>query len=180
MTINIKNRTLFCKDNLEVLRGINSDSVDLIYLDPPFNKNKVFMAPIDTTSEGASFVDIFREADVKEEWLYLIKKKYKKTYGLIEGVKQFGNKYNWCYLSYMAVRLMEIRRVLKDTGSVYLHCDPTMSHYLKLLLDCIFDEKNFRNEIVWCYSRPSAPKQRQLSRVHDIIFWYSKGDHWLF
>ncbi|MGU9956298.1 MAG: DNA-methyltransferase [Arenicellales bacterium WSBS_2016_MAG_OTU3] len=61
-----------------------------------------------------------------------------------------------------------------------LHCDPTMSHYLKLMLDCIFGENNFRNEIVWCYSRPSAPKQKQLSRVHDIIFWYSKGKNWKF
>ena len=73
-----------------------------------------------------------------------------------------------------------MRKLLKETGSFYLHCDPTMSHYLKILLDIIFGVKNFRNEIVWCYSRPSAPNQRQLSRVHDIIFWYTKGKSWKF
>lgn len=84
------------------------------------------------------------------------------------------------YLSYMAERLAEIRRVLKDTGSCFMHCDPTASHYLKLVMDAIFGGRAFRNEIVWCYSRPSAPKQKQLSRVHDIVLWYSKGRTWTF
>ena len=84
------------------------------------------------------------------------------------------------YLSYIAERLVEIHRVLKNTGSVYLHCDPTASHYLKAVMDAVFGGRSFRNEIVWCYSRPSAPRQRQLSRVHDIVFWYSKGSAWTF
>ena len=171
---NLKNRTIFCRDNLEVLRGINSNCIDLIYLDPPFNKNKNFVAPIGSQSVGASFSDIFRKEDVKEEWLYLIEKKHKKTHNLIEGVRGFGNKYNWCYLSYMAVRLMEMNRILKDTGSLYLHCDPTMSHYLKLLLDCTFGEENFRNEVVWKYTGNSIPKY-SYPKKHDIILFYSKG-----
>ena len=190
MNCNItEDRTIFHKDNLEILQGINSNCIDLIYLDPPFNKKKVFTAPIGRSSaKGASFSDIFREEDVQDEWLQIIEAKkdecinYKKIYTLLQSSKQLEGRssYNYCYLSYMAIRLIEMHRILKDTGSIYLHCDQTMSHYLKILLDCIFGEKNFRNEIVWCYSRPSAPKQRQLSRVHDILFWYSAGQAWTF
>ena len=84
------------------------------------------------------------------------------------------------YLSYMVERLVQMKIILKPTGSIYLHCDPTYSHYIKIIMDGIFGQENFRNEIVWCYSRPSAPSQRQLSRVHDIILWYSKGSEWIF
>ena len=188
--LNVKNRTIFCKDNLEVLKGINSNSIDLIYLDPPFNKKKEFTAPIGSSAEGASFKDWFREEDIKDEWLQTIKEDYDGLYIFLESVKNLSstessknNKhylYNYCYLSYMAIRLIETHRILKNTGSIYLHCDNTMGHYIKILMDIIFGEKNFRNEIVWCYSRPSAPKQKQLSRVHDIIFWYSKSNTWQF
>ena len=187
---NLNNRTIFCKDNLDILQGMNSNSIDLIYLDPPFNKNKTFSAPIGSSAEGASFSDVFREEDVKDEWIQEIKEDYDGLYKFLNNIKELSsitnttrNKhylYNYCYLCYMAIRLIEIRRILKDTGSIYLHCDPTMSHYLKILLDILFGEKNFRNEIVWGYSRPSAPKQKQLSRVHDIIFWHSKSDKWVF
>ena len=84
------------------------------------------------------------------------------------------------YLVYMAVRVVELKRVLKPTGSLYLHCDPTASHYLKLLLDAIFDKESFRNEIVWCYTGPGSPKMRQFNRKHDTILWYSKGKTWAF
>ncbi len=176
----LKNRTIFCSDNLDIMQGIDSNSIDLIYLDPPFNKNKVFTSPIKSSSKGASFKDIFKEEDIKDEWLETIKEDNEKLFDFLNGIKNIGHKSNYCYLCYMAIRLIEIYRILKNTGSCYLHCDPTMSHYLKLLLDIVFGEKNFRNEIIWCYSRPSAPKQKQLSRVHDIIFWYSKGKQWTF
>ena len=181
MNLNIANRTIFCRDNLDVLRGLNSESVDLVYLDPPFNKKKVFTAPIGSQAEGAEFSDIFKRADVKDEWLDLIEFDYPDIYKLISAVKEISpSDYNWCYLSYMAIRLIECRRVLKSTGSLYLHCDPTMSHYLKALLDCIFDEKNFRNEIVWGYTGPGSPQMKQFNRKHDVIFWYSKGKRWTF
>ena len=163
-----------------MLRGINSESVDLIYLDPPFNKKKVFTAPIGTTAEGASFKDIFREEDVKKAWIALIKKDYPKIYSLLKGVEIFGGKYNWCYLTYMAIRLIECHRVLKRTGNLYLHCDPIMSHYLKLLLDCIFEERNFRNEVVWWYKDPSGGSKRNFRKKHDILFFYSKTDDYFF
>ncbi len=178
----IKNRTIFCHDNLDILRGINSACVDLIYLDPPFNKKKTFTAPIGSSAEGASFSDIFRKEDVKDEWLQDIKEDYYAVHDLLSAIKSIegGSSYNFCYLAYMAIRLMECHRVLKSTGAIYLHCDQTMSHSLKLLMDCIFGETNFRNEILWCYHGPGSPKMRQFNRKSDSIFWYSKGKVWTF
>ena len=180
MSCNVDNRTIFCRDNLDVLRGINSKSIDLVYLDPPFNKKKEFTAPIGSSAEGASFSDVFKEEDVKEEWIKTIEEDNEELRKFLLSVQDWDNTYNFAYLAYMAIRVLEIRRILKETGSIYLHCDPTMSHYLKLLLDCVFGEQSFRNEIVWCYTRMSAGKQRQLSRAHDIIFWYSKENDWTF
>ncbi len=145
MQHNIANRTIFCKDNIDILQGIDSESIDLIYLDPPFNKKKTFTAPIGSSAEGAAFKDIFKQEDVKSEWLQTIQEDKDNIFNLLEAVKNIEGKtsYNFCYLAYMAIRLIECHRVLKETGSLYLHCDSTMSHYLKLLLDCIFGEKEF-------------------------------------
>ena len=144
----LENRTIFCDDNLEILTGINSECIDLIYLDPPFNKNKTFTAPIGTSAEGASFTDIFREEDIKKDWLVTIQENYPELSRYLNGIRGVGKPYNFAYLAYMAIRLIECHRVLKSTGSVYLHCDPTMSHYLKTVMDCVFGEDNFRNEII--------------------------------
>ncbi len=179
---NVAARTIFCRDNLEILQGINTNCIDLIYLDPPFNKKKVFTAPLGSSAAGASFKDIFTQEDVKEEWLQTIAEDHDHIWHLLNAVKRIegGSSYNFCYLVYMAIRLIECHRILNATGSIYLHCDPTMSHYLKLLLDCIFGEKNFRNEIVWCYHGPGSPNMRQFNRKTDSIFWYSKGESWIF
>ena len=171
--LNVKPRTIFCRDNLDILQGINSDCIDLIYLDPPFNKKKVFTAPIGSSAEGAEFSDIFREEDIKDEWVSTIRYENYGLYNYLHGVKEFSNKYNYCYLVYMAIRLIECHRILKDTGSVYLHCDPTMSHYLKIVMDCIFGEKNFRNEIIWSYQGTGESKYF-FKRKHDVILFYSK------
>ena len=178
MDCNIQNRTIFCEDNLEILQGINSNCIDLIYLDPPFNKTKVFSAPIGSSAEGASFSDIFREEDVKDEWLLTIQEDHENIHSFLNRIKHAEGRmsYNFCYLSYMAIRLIEIHRILKETGSMYLHCDPTMSHYLKILLDCIFGEKSFRNEIVWCYSSP-VRNSKGFTRKHDTIFFYAKSQN---
>ncbi len=177
----IKNRTIFCHDNLEILKGIDSDCVDLIYLDPPFNKNKTFTAPIGSSAEGASFSDIFREEDVKDEWLLDIKEDNYLIHDFLSTVKIMDGRasYNFCYLAYMAIRLLECHRILKNTGSLYLHCDPTMSHYLKLLMDCIFNEKNYQNEVTW--KRTSAHNDpKRFGRISDIIFFYTKSDDYYF
>ena len=185
----LPNRTIFCHDNLEVLQGIDSNTIDLIYLDPPFNKQKVFTAPIGSSAEGAQFRDWFREEDIKDEWVLSIKEDYDGLHKFLSSVRELsslgakeGSKhylYNYCYLVYMAMRLLEMRRILKETGSIYLHCDPTMSHYLKILLDITFGEKNFRNEIIWNYS---GGRDRKLgfNKKHDCIYLYSKDDAWQF
>ncbi len=178
--INIPNRTIFCKDNLDVMRGINSQSVDLIYLDPPFNKNKKFTAPIGSQAEGAGFKDIFRKEDVKEEWLHTIREDQPELYYYLESMRGVGKPYNFAYLSYMAIRLIECHRILKDTGSIYLHCDPTMSSHLKLTLDAIFSEKNFRTQIVWkratSSQKGSQHKSRKWGNNTDVIFFYAKSN----
>ncbi len=171
--LNVANRTLFNRDNLDILHGINDSCIDLIYLDPPFNKKKTFTAPIGSSAEGASFTDIFRQEDIKDEWVDSIRYENHQLHEYLKGVKFFSNQYNYCYLVYMAVRLMECHRILKNTGSLYLHCDPTMSHYLKIVLDCIFGEDNFRNEVVWSYSTGGVSK-RHFAKKHDIILFYSK------
>lgn len=174
---NIKNRTIFCDDNIDVLKGINSQSIDLIYLDPPFNKKKTFTAPIGSSAEGASFRDIFRREDVKDEWIKTIEEDNENIHDYLNSIKVIEGRtsYNFCYLAYMAIRLIQCHRVLKDTGSIYLHCDPTMSHYLKVLMDCIFTEKNFKNEITW--KRTSAHNDpKQYGRVSDSILFYVKNE----
>jgi len=186
MKPNIENRTIFCRDNLDVLRGINSDCVDLIYLDPPFNKKKVFTAPIETSAKGASFKDIFTQEDLKEEWVQDISEDHPDIHTLLEAVRSLEGRtsYNFCYLAYMAIRLLECRRVLKDTGSLYLHCDHTMGHYLKLLLDRIFGERNFQNAISWQRNDKRA-KGNQFARkkfgsnTDTILFYTKSGNYYL-
>ena len=178
-TLNIKPRTIFCHDNLPILEGINSDSIDLIYLDPPFNKKKTFTAPVGSSAEGAEFSDIFREKDVKAEWVKTVEFENPILFNYLNGVKSFSNTYNYCYLVYMAVRLIECQRILKNTGSLYLHCDPTMSHYLKIVLDCVFGETNFRNEISWHYGKWSN-SARCFQNNHDTIFFYTKTNQYTF
>ncbi len=179
MQSTIRNRSVFCRDNLEILRGINSNAIDLIYLDPPFNKNKDFTAPIGGTAEGASFKDIFGTEDIKDEWVGLIADEHPMLHSYLSGVGLVGHKSNKYYLCYMAVRLIECHRILKDTGSIYYHCDPTMSHYIKIMLDCIFGEKNFRNEIVWAYTGPSGSR-KNFPQKHDIILRYAKTESFVF
>ena len=177
--LNVDNRTIFCHDNLDVLQGINSGSVDLIYLDPPFNKNKRFTAPVESSASGAYFDDIFKEEDVKDEWIQTIKEDQPELYTYLSGIRGVGKPYNFAYLAYMAIRLIECHRILKVKGSIYLHCDPTMSHYLKTTMDCIFGEENFRNEFIWYYSGGGASK-RSWAKKHDVILFYSFSETWTF
>lgn len=145
---NWANQTIWTGDNLPIMRGMNSASVDLIYLDPPFNSKANYAAPIGSQAAGAEFKDTWTLQDVDAAWLDLIEAKHSALWRVIQAAMTNSDK---SYLVYMAVRLLEMRRLLKETGSIYLHCDPTMSHYLKLVMDAIFGRKAFRNEIVWCY-----------------------------
>ncbi|MDR0516563.1 MAG: site-specific DNA-methyltransferase, partial [Fibromonadaceae bacterium] len=172
ITVHFKN-TLYTNDNLFILNGLNSSLVDLMYLDPPFNSKRMYSAPVGSRAAGSSFKDMWTWQDVDEAYLDTLADKYPALTKFIATTGGLHSKAMMAYLTYMAQRIIEMHRVLKDTGSLYLHCDPTASHYLKILLDEIFGKNNFRNEIVWNYTGNSVPK-KCLPRKHDIIFWYSK------
>ena len=167
------NRHIFIKDNLEVLRAFDSESVDLIYLDPPFNSNKDYNAPIGSESAGAHFKDRWTLQDTDVAWWGELADKHPSLYSAIQAVGVVNGNRDKSYLIYMAMRLLEMKRILKDTGSIYLHCDQTMSHSLKLIMDAIFGREHFKNEIIWCYTGPSNSKT-YFPKKHDTIFWYSK------
>lgn len=172
MTTNIKPKTIFTGDNLPIMRGINSESIDLIYLDPPFNSKTNYAAPIGSKAAGAEFKDTWTLSDVDNAWLDLIETKHPVLNRVIHAAMTNSDK---SYLIYMAARLLEMKRILKDTGSIYLHCDTTMSHYLKLVMDAVFGKGNFRNEVVW--KRTAAHNDSAIyGSIHDTILYYSKGD----
>lgn len=174
----IKNRTIFTDDNLEILRGFPDKFVDLIYLDPPFNSKHNYAAPIGSRAAGAAFKDTWTLDDVDVAWWGEIAEVSRPLYEVLDMARHVGGKSTMSYLIYMAVRILELHRVLKDTGSLYLHCDSTMSHYLKLVMDAVFGIKNFRNEIVWRRhtsvhgSFQHDPKQ--WGRMTDTILYYAK------
>ncbi|MYJ45188.1 MAG: hypothetical protein F4069_07675, partial [Rhodothermaceae bacterium] len=167
-------------DNLYIMRGMNSDTIDLIYLDPPFNSKANYAAPIGSEAAGAAFKDTWTLSDIDIEWLDLIEKPQPNLWRVLMAAMTDNDK---SYLIYMAIRLLEMKRLLKPTGSIYLHCDPTMSHYLKLVMDAIFGRNNFRNEIVWqrdAAGKGAKKKSGQWPRLHDVLLLYSKSDSWIF
>ncbi len=169
------NRTLWTGDNLDVMRGMNSDSVDLIYLDPPFNSNRLYAAPIGSEAAGAAFKDTWTLSDVDDAWHGEVAERHPAMYRVIDAAGLTHGDSMKSYLIMMAVRLLEMRRLLKSTGSLYLHCDPTASHYLKTLLDAVFGNDNFRSEIVW--KRTSAHSSaRRFGPAHDMLIFYSKSE----
>ena len=173
---------------MEILREkIPDETFDLIYLDPPFNSKRDYNilfkeGPQDSEAQVKAFEDSWhwnRDAESTFAELTGIKEsKTKINQSIVDLMlaleKMIGKNDILAYLTMMAVRLIELRRVLKKTGSIYLHCDPTASHYLKIVMDTIFGKQNFRNEISWNYRRwPS--KSKSFQRMHDIIFFYAKN-----
>ena len=174
MQPNWTNRTIWTGDNLDVMRGMNSETVDLIYLDPPFNSSRDYAAPIGSEAAGAAFKDTWTLSDVDEAWHGEIADRDPTLYAIIDAAGHAHGKGMKSYLIMMAVRLLEMRRLLKSTASIYLHCDPTASHYLKTLLDAILGAANFRNEIVWKRTTTHSDS-KTWSRVSDTLLFYSKG-----
>ena len=169
---------LYFGDCLEVMReDIPDESVDLIYLDPPFNSKRLYNAYIGG-AQWVAFNDTWQWYEAVDDFHDVAGDV--TLGGTMEGLRSIlGEGPNLAYLSYMANRLRECRRVLKPTGSIYLHCDPTMSHYLKVLMDAVFGGRNFRNEVVWCYkSRPQS--KRYFGRKHDVILFYSMAEEYQF
>ena len=216
--LNATNRSVYISDNLAFLKSLNTGTIDLVCIDPPFAKNETFgrknrnapdplkppmseqerqveldlMArwgihtPGDADRAGinwpeTAYKDFWSwEKDVHEDWLINIQADYPAVATLIEATRQVHGDSTAAYLCYMAVRLFEIRRVLRNTGSLYLHCDHTAGAYLRQLLDGIFGngrngKAGFRNEIVWCYTSPSTAK-RWFPRKHDTILFYAKSE----
>jgi site-specific DNA-methyltransferase (adenine-specific) len=175
---------LFYGDNLAVLRKeIADESVDLIYLDPPFNSNAnygiLFKEPDGKSSNAQieAFEDTWHWNETAEDAFDQVARSGStKAFDLLNAMRGFlGDNDMMAYLAMMAVRLLELHRVLKPTGSLYLHCDPTASHYLKLLLDAIFGKRQIANEIIWCYRRDTAASNR-FQRLHDTLLFYGKTD----
>ena len=154
---------------------MNSETVDLIYLDPPFNSNRDYSAPIGSEAAGAAFKDTWTLSDVDEAWHGEIADRQPALYTIIDAAGLAHGKGMKSYLIMMAVRLLEMRRLLKPTSSIYLHCDPTASHYLKMLMDTIFGARNFKNEIVWRRTPAKALMTKRLPANHDEL-WPEVGD----
>ena len=168
--MNWANQTIWTRDNLEIMRGMNSESVDLIYLDPPFNSKANYAAPIGSAAAGAAFKDTWTLNDVDVEWINLIEATNGALYRILLAAMTDSVK---SYLVYMAVRLLEMRRILKPTGSIYLHCDSTMSHYLRLVMDCIFSGKQFKKEIIW-KRNSSHNDSKTFGTVDDRLLFYGE------
>ena len=181
--------TLYYGDNLDVLRlHIADESVDLVYLDPPFNSNQdynILFGEQDGTRAAAqiqAFGDTWRWDQAAAEAFQEVVESGGQVSLAMQAFRTLLNSSDMlAYLSMMAPRLVELRRVLKPTGSIYLHCDPTASHYLKLLMDAVFGPQHFRTEIIWKRSTAhSDAKQgrKNHGRIHDVLLFYSKGDEW--
>ena len=171
---NFVDKTIWTGDNLDILRGLNSASVDLIYLDPPFNSNRDYAAPVGSVAAGAAFKDTWALSDLDTAWMGLIADEQPALYQALAAAGLTHGKGMQSYLCMMAVRLLEMRRILKDAGSIYLHCDPTASHYLKLLLDSIYGADRFVAEITW--KRTSAHNDSQsFGNVADNILCYGSN-----
>ena len=177
--LNVANRTLFIGDNLPVLRGIDSESIDLIATDPPFNKGVRDFEGITKAGENVSYSDVWSWSDVQVEWTNEILGNYPALYSVIQAANASAGDDMGAFLCWLAVRVLECHRILKPTGSMYLHIDHTAHAYVKTMMDAIFDRKNFRNEIVWAYFGPSNTR-RWFPRKHDSILFYAKSDEAMF
>jgi adenine specific DNA methylase Mod len=174
---------LYFGDNLDILREyIADESVDLIYLDPPFNSNATYnvLFAEKTGAKSAAQITAFEDtwhwgSESDYAYMEVVTQGPPKIAKLLSALREFlGNTDIMAYLTMMAQRLVELQRVLKPTGSIYLHCDPTASHYLKMLLDAIFTPINFRNEIVW--KRTTAHSSaKKYAPLHDVLLYYSKS-----
>ena len=181
---------LYFGDNLDIMREhIKDESVDLIYLDPPFNSNANYNVLFKTPKghESVSQIEAFEDTwhwneQAEREFGELVRCGNSDVSEMIQALRRFlGENDMMAYLTMMANRLLELHRVLKPTGSLYLHCDPTASHYLKIVLDGVFGKTNFRSEISW--KRSSAHNdakqgRKQYGNIRDVILFYTKSNDW--
>ena len=169
-SLNVVPGTIYHMDNLDALRGMNSGIVDLIATDPPFNTGR------NREAVGGKYVDQWRwEENVHRSWMDDIYDNNRPLVEVIEAAEHAHTANLGAFLCFLGVRLLEMKRVLKDTGSIYVHLDPTASHYVKGIMDAVFGARNFRNEIVW--KRTSGRSDaKKFGAIHDTILYYSKGE----
>jgi site-specific DNA-methyltransferase (adenine-specific) len=184
-----KKNTLYYGDNYFILREhIASESVDLIYLDPPFNSNRTYNVLFkdehgtDSEAQIKAFEDSWHwNLEAEQAYAEILTEAPDNVAKLIDSLRDFiGTNQVMAYLVMMTTRLVELHRVLKPTGSLYLHCDPTASHYLKIILDVIFGVNNFRNEISWERSQTRSSISKSFRKAHDILLFYSKSENYTF
>jgi DNA modification methylase len=156
-------------NNLEILQTFQSELVDLIYLDPPFCTQRNFK----------EFDDRWKWDSESQQSFLLIIEKYPALVDFINSIETTHSKAMKAYITYITQRMIELHRVLKKTGSIYLHCDPTASHYLKQMMDCIFGKKQFMTEIIWAYSWGVRTTKRW-NKKHDVILAYTKTQEYTF
>lgn len=175
---------LYYGDNLDVLRReVGDGSVDLIYLDPPFNSNAnyniLFRSPTGASADAQieAFEDTWHWNDKAEDAFDQVARSgHTRAFDLLNAMRRFlGENDMMAYLAMMAVRMIELHRVLKPTGSLYLHCDPTASHYLKLLLDGVFGPDKYRNEIIWKRTTAHSDTKGRFSHETDSIYFYARS-----
>ena len=196
--LNVPNRTLAIVDNLQFLRSLNNECIDLIAIDPPFAANDTFTGrprpPISDEElaeeialanlHGAAHNEGIGETTVKDVWKWdedvhpswkaAIEDDYPQVFKVIEAVEACATENEAAYICYMGVRLLECHRVLKSTGTIYIHCNERANSYLRMLLDAIFGRPNFLNEVVWHYEGPQRPSRKNFGRKHDTIWRYGK------
>jgi len=181
---------LYYGDCLDIMQEMKSESVDLIYLDPPFNSNRAYHniykdetgRPLPDQVEA--FWDMWTLDEAREEAIKVLPLKMRNA-GIDDKTAEFWRIWMdalrehqpslLAYLSYMIERLIPMKRLLKSTGSIYLHCDPTASHYIKIMMDTIFGHENFRNEIVWHYTNRLMQARNRFAKMHDYLLLYSKS-----
>lgn len=180
---NFANRTLYHGDNLEFLRGMDSETIHLIATDPPFNKNRDFHATPDSLARDAQFEDRWSwQDDIHDDWLISIQRDEPEVWQAITSAKVVYGDDMGAFLCWMAVRLLEMQRVLTPNGSIYLHCDSTANHYLKALMDAVFGPENFRTDIVWRRTTAHSDTRQgrqQHGRIHDNLLFYTKSSTWI-
>ena len=195
--LNMKNRTLGIMDNLDFLRALNNECIDLIAIDPPFAANETFTGrprPAITCKEtseekalarkhgvkhaegrGTTVRDIWTwDSNVHPDWLSLIEDDYPPVFAVIKAVEACATENEAAYIAFMAVRLIECRRVLKDTGSIYVHCDDHANGYLRMVMDAVFGADNFRNELIWRRATSHSDSGRY-GRITDHLLYYAKS-----
>ena len=176
MRPNFSLSALYALDNLEVMRGMDSESVPLIYADPPFNSKRIYQGMSGSKAQAHRFRDTWSWNDAKQEWLDQMENDHPALHRAILVAKDHSPGMGG-YCAFMAVRLIEMHRILTPAGSLYLHCDPSANAYLRMLLDLVFGEKQFRNEITWRRTAENL-SQRKWRRASETLLWYTKSSQW--